>query len=141
MKINFRHSIALLISVYLLSATSFAQSQDKEITFTVFKKADKIFTIDPQGQKTIEVSITGISTQNEMDVFITKFKAIDGVISFNVTAGATSGVWTATATFFERASKKYLQGVLLVAGVKKVIIDGKTMTAEEVGTYSNKSKE
>jgi len=135
MKINLRLCITLLISVYLLSATSFAQSQDNEITFIISKKGEKYFSKDSLSHKTIEVTITGISTQQDMDAFAAKFKAIDGVIKFDVAATLTSGTWTATATFTGRADKKFLQGVLIKVGVKKLEIDGKTVAVEEIGTF------
>jgi hypothetical protein len=141
MKINLRLYITMLISVYLLSATSFAQSQDNEITFAIAKKGEKFFSIDSQGQKSIDVTITGISTQTEMDAFIVKFKAIEGVVKFDVAPTLTAGTWTATVTFTERADKKYLAATIVSAGVKKVIIAGETINAEEVGNYSKKGKE
>ena len=138
MKTNLKFFTTLLISVYLLSAVSFAQTQYKEVIFTVSKKGDNFFSKNSLGQKTIDFTISGISTQEDMDAFSVKFKTIDGVINLEVVAGVTSGTWTATATFFERINKKLLQNILLQAGVKKVIIDGKAYSSEEIGTFSTK---
>lgn len=141
MKINLKFYATLLISVYLLSSVSFAQTQSKEITFVVSKNGEKFFSKDAKGQKTISFIITGISTLEDINSFAAKFKAIGGVINLVIDTSSTPGSWGATATFSESANKKFLQSVLIKAGVNKVIIDGKTMTTEEVGTYNNKSKE
>lgn len=141
MKINLKFYATLLISIFMFSAFSFAQDQSKEITFSITKKGDKFFTKNSQGQKSIDFTITGIDTQEEMKAFITKFKAIEGVLKFDVSSTSTNGSWSASATFLGRATKKYFGNVLVATGVKKIIIDGNVVNSEDLDKYSNKSNE
>ncbi len=121
------------IAVFLFSTITYAQVSTKEITITVNKKGDKLCTKNTTGNAVFDFVINGLTTQKEIDDFTTKFKTLKGVADFVVTS--SDNKWNASATINVKATKNYLKTLLTLAGVKKVIIDGKTILTAELESY------
>jgi hypothetical protein len=139
MKKMMKFMLTALIAAFLFTTVSFAQTSTTEITITVNKKSEKLFTRTVSGQKSFDFFISGLTTQQEIDAFVLKFKALKGVVDMTVSSQMTDNKWSANAIFIEGAKKILLANTLTAAGVSKVVINGVTIPAAELAAYKFKA--
>jgi len=129
MRKKIKYIISALAGLFLFATVSFAQETSNEITF-IFQNESIIK--DSLGQKVFEFYISGINSQQEADVFISKFKAVKGVESLIISQTLTDNKRFATATFLRKTTKIGFKNAIIKSGINKVIIDGNTISSSDI---------
>jgi len=129
MKKRIKYIISALAGLLLFATVSFAQETSKEITF-IFQNESIIK--DSLGQKVFEFYISGLNSQQEAELFVSKFKAVKGVENIIISQQLTDNKRFATASFLRMTTKNGLKNALIKSGVNKVIINGSLFNTSDI---------
>lgn len=126
-KIAFTFALVFAISI------GFAQNTASEIVCHFTKAADgKILQVQPNGQKTCNFEISGLSTQSAADNFLTLIKSKKGVMSFTV-GNLVNNRRTGNIVLFADAKLPFFKDLLLSANVNTITVDGVKKLTRELG--------
>lgn len=126
-----------ILSVLLIATVVYSTVSAQEntgITFSIIKKDGKIMTDNALKQKVVDFYVIGLNSNEEVAAFIVKFKALKGVVDITISNDLVDNQRLASATFIEGANKALLKADLTYAGVKQIIVDGKTINTSEIKT-------
>lgn len=119
----------LFIATYAYS-TVYSQVTEG-ITFIMNKKDGKVVTRNAQEQKVFDFFVTGLGTNEDVDAFTAEFKKMKFVIDITISNELIDNKRTGTAIFHGDATRQYIRNALIYSGVKHVVIDDKTINAED----------
>lgn len=120
MKRFFQIIIAVFIAIFSFSGT-FAQ-ENLGITFSIMSKDKKAVTRNTQDQKVLNFYVTGLNNNEDVDVFIAKFKKMDFVVDITISYDLFYSRRIGSATFKSDATQIDIKNALLNSGVTQVII-------------------
>jgi hypothetical protein len=129
----------LLIAAFIIHSSVSAQ-ENTGVTFSMIKKDGKLMTRNSLEQKVLDFYVIGLNTNQEVDAFIAKFKAVEGVVDITISYDLADNKRLASATFQGASDKAFLKKVLIDTGVTQVTVDGKTMNTSDIQTEKNTEK-
>lgn len=130
MKRLFQIIIAMFIAFYSFSTVS--AQENTEITFSITKINGKLINSNAQEQKAISFSVFGLSSNEEVDAFIAKFKQMKFVVDITISYDFLYGKRIGSATFQSDATSVDIKNAMLNAGVTHVFIHEKKYPISDV---------
>jgi len=135
MKITFiTKLLVLILFITIKTNILFGQSANNELIF-ILKKYDngKYFTTLPNGEKSIEFKILGLTDQSQIDTLIKNISNYRGVVSFTVSKEIVDNKRTGKLKSYKYVENlQYYRHLFLTNKINRLIVDGKEISTENL---------
>jgi len=125
-------SIIVFAFALFLFICNALQAQNVVFIFSAPEGQEIIKINEEKHEKSVDFTVTGLNTVDEVSALVQKISAVTGVKSFSISENVVDGKRAASGVFEACGSLDFFRDLLTNAGINDLVINGENLKSSEL---------